>query len=95
MRQITVAATQFASSWDLPANADRAEACGLPLPPRWRARFPCDPTAPMAGTLRGAGKLFLLRRRRSIGQDRSEHIHPSVAVPVARDWSALLRRRPG
>jgi uncharacterized protein (DUF2235 family) len=74
---------------------DRAEACGLPLPPRWRARFPCDPTAPMAGTLRGAGKLFLLRSRRPIGQDRSEHIHPSVAVPVARDWSALLRRRPG
>jgi N-carbamoylputrescine amidase len=26
MRQITVAATQFACSWDLPANADRAEA---------------------------------------------------------------------
>ncbi len=25
MRQITVAATQFACSWDLPANADRAE----------------------------------------------------------------------
>jgi uncharacterized protein (DUF2235 family) len=74
---------------------DRAEACGLPLPPRWRARFPCDPTAPMSGTLRGAGKLFLLRGRRPIGQDRSEHIHPSVAVPVARDWSALLRRRPG
>ena len=74
---------------------DRAEACGLPLPPRWRARFPCDPTAPMSGTLRGAGKLFLLRGRRPIGQDRSEHIHPSVSVPVARDWSALLRRRPG
>lgn len=26
MREITVAATQFACSWDLPANADRAEA---------------------------------------------------------------------
>ncbi len=26
MRPITVAATQFACSWDLPANADRAEA---------------------------------------------------------------------
>jgi len=24
---------------------DRAEACGLPLPPRWRSRFPCDPVA--------------------------------------------------
>jgi uncharacterized protein (DUF2235 family) len=74
---------------------DRAEACGLPLPPRWRARFPCDPAAPMAGTFRGAGKLFLLRGRRPIGQDRSEHLHPSVSVPDARGWSALLRRRPG
>lgn len=26
MRQVTVAATQFACSWDLPGNADRAEA---------------------------------------------------------------------
>ena len=26
MRPVTVAATQFACSWDLPANADRAEA---------------------------------------------------------------------
>ncbi len=26
MRQVTIAATQFACSWDLPANADRAEA---------------------------------------------------------------------
>ena len=26
MRQVTVAATQFACTWDLPANADRAEA---------------------------------------------------------------------
>ena len=26
MRQVTVAATQFACSWDLSANADRAEA---------------------------------------------------------------------
>jgi N-carbamoylputrescine amidase len=26
MRQVTVAATQFACSWDLPANLDKAEA---------------------------------------------------------------------
>jgi len=26
MRNVTVAATQFACSWDLPANVDRAEA---------------------------------------------------------------------
>jgi len=74
---------------------DRAEACGLPLPPRWRSRFPCDPVAPMAGTWQGAGKLFVLRRRRLIGQDRSEHIHPSVPAPAARGWLVRLRRRPG
>ena len=26
MRHVTIAATQFACSWDLPANADKAEA---------------------------------------------------------------------
>ena len=57
---------------------DRAEACGLALPDGWRARFPCDPRAPMVGTWRNWGKLFLLRRQRVIGRDRSEKLHPSV-----------------
>ncbi|MCF1710943.1 DUF2235 domain-containing protein [Tabrizicola sp. J26] len=57
---------------------ERAEVCGLPLPHRWRARFPCDPEAPMIGTWSGWGVLFLMRRRRRAGQDRSEHLHPSV-----------------
>ena len=74
---------------------DRAEACGLPLPPQWRARFPCDPGAPMSGTWQGVGKMFLLRSRRRVGQDRSEHIHPSVSRPDPGRWAAFLRRRPG
>lgn len=57
----------------------RAEACGLALPAGWRDGFPCDPRAPMVGTWRNWGKLFLLRRRRVVGRDRSEKLHPSVA----------------
>ncbi|MCB6176528.1 DUF2235 domain-containing protein [Rhodobacter sp. Har01] len=63
---------------------DRAEACGLTLPPDWRARFPCDPEAPMVGTWKSWGKLFLLRHRRDIGRDRSERLHDTV-VGSARD----------
>ncbi len=58
---------------------DRAETCGLALPQGWRARFPCDPQAPMVGTWRNWGKLFLLRATRVVGRDRSEKLHPSVA----------------
>ncbi|MFN4099290.1 MAG: phospholipase effector Tle1 domain-containing protein, partial [Pararhodobacter sp.] len=59
----------------------KAEAAGLPLPPGWRARFPCDPLAPMVGNWRGWGKIFLERRQRIVGRDPSERIHPS-ALPV-------------
>ena len=74
---------------------ERAEACGLPLPPRWRARYPCDPDAPAVGTWRGSGKLFLLRHRRKIGRDRSEHLHPSVTGAGPRGWADFLRGRAG
>lgn len=57
---------------------DRAEGVGLMLPEGWRAQFPCDPAAPMAGSWRGWGALFLYRHRRRIGRDRSEQIHPSA-----------------
>lgn len=57
---------------------ERAEVCGLELPPGWPARFPCDPSAPMVGTWRGWGAMFLLRRRRVVGRDRSERIHPTA-----------------
>jgi hypothetical protein len=57
-----------------PAGLDAGppEACGLPLPEGWRDRLPCDPTAPMVGTWRAWGKMFLLRKRRMVGRDRSE-----------------------
>jgi hypothetical protein len=57
---------------------EKAESCGLPLPEGWRARFPCDASAPSVGTFRGWGKLFLARRKRVIGRDPSESLHPSV-----------------
>lgn len=61
---------------------DRAEACGLDLPQGWRARFPCDPNAPMVGTWMGWGKWFLMRRRRAIGRDPSERLHESVPQEI-------------
>ncbi len=57
---------------------ERAEACGLPLPEGWRARFPCDPAARSVGTMRGWGKFFIARRRRVMGLDPSESLHPSA-----------------
>lgn len=67
---------------------DRAEACGLTLPPGWRARFPCDPAAPMVGTWRGWGAIFLLRQCRPMGLDRSERLHDSVPARSRRRWPA-------
>ncbi|MDU8928422.1 DUF2235 domain-containing protein [Alisedimentitalea sp. MJ-SS2] len=58
---------------------ERAEAHGLPLPMDWRAAFPTEPTAPSVGTWMGWGKLFLIRKRRVVGADRSERLHESVA----------------
>lgn len=57
---------------------ERAEACGLPMPGDWRARFPCDPAAPSVGTWRGWAKLFMLRAPRLVGADRSERLHDSA-----------------
>ncbi len=57
---------------------DRLEGCGLPLPDGWRVRFPCDPAAPSIGAWYGWGKLFLSRRRRVTGVDRSECVHPTA-----------------
>ena len=71
---------------------ERAEACGLTLPPNWRARFPMDVTAPSIGNWRGWGKLFLLRRKRVVGTDPSERLHDSVPAPVKSRWRLLPRR---
>ena len=60
---------------------DRAQVCGLTLPDHWQQRFPCNPDAESIGTWRGIGALFLLRKRRVVGLDRSEQIHPSALGP--------------
>lgn len=57
---------------------EKVSDCGLPLPENWRDRFPCDVTAPMVGNMRGWAKWFLLRRRRRVGHDISEHVHPTA-----------------
>ncbi|WP_102224417.1 DUF2235 domain-containing protein [Acidimangrovimonas sediminis] len=70
---------------------DKAAGSGLTLPPRWRERFETDAEAPMCGTWMGWGKAFLIRRRRPIGRDASEAVHPT-----ARSWYEarhLHRRR--
>ena len=66
----------------------RAAECGLPLPDGWQERFDCDPKAPSVGTVRGFGKLFLLRRRRLVGQDHSESVHPTAWQPGGKDDAA-------
>jgi len=58
---------------------ERLEGCGVTLPAGWAARFACDPEARSVGTWSGWGKIFLSRRRRIIGRDPSESLHPSAA----------------
>lgn len=58
---------------------ERIERCGIALPAGWATAFPCDPAAPSIGRWQGWGKLFLSRKRRIIGLDRSESIHPTAA----------------
>jgi uncharacterized protein (DUF2235 family) len=56
----------------------RLEACGLTLPEDWSSRFPTDERAPQVGSLRGWGKFFLARRKRRVGRDPSEALHPTA-----------------
>jgi uncharacterized protein (DUF2235 family) len=65
---------------------ERAEEMGMLLPPKWRARFPCDAGAPMVGTRRGFGLWFIARKRRAIGSDPSEQRHPSLMQRRAHHW---------
>lgn len=66
---------------------DRAETVGLRLPDGWRSRLPCDPAAPMVGTFRGWGMFFILRRKRAIGRDPSESMHPSAEGTRPFSWT--------
>lgn len=65
---------------NIPLNwmLEKGEACGLPLPAGWRARFPMDATAPSVGTWMSWGKLFWVRKQRVVGTGQSESIHESV-----------------
>ena len=57
---------------------EKAEDSGLPLPEGWQARYPTDPDAPSVGGYRGWGKIFWDRKRRKIGADPSESLHPTA-----------------
>ena len=69
---------------------DRAFDCGLPLPDGWRARFYTDPGAPSVGTWRSWGKIFLLRKQRVVGADRSERLHETVSAEEYPRQAALI-----
>ncbi len=57
----------------------RLEQCALPLPEGWRTLFETDADAPAVGSWRNWGKIFLVRRKRRVGMDPSERLHPSAA----------------
>ncbi len=57
---------------------ERMDRCKIPLPFDWRARFPVDADAPSVGSWRGWGKYFLARKKRIVGGDPSESIHPTA-----------------
>jgi len=56
----------------------RAQEVGLPLPKGWNLRFVQDATAPSMGTWRGWGRVLITRRKRIVGGDSSERIHPTA-----------------
>lgn len=64
-----------------------AEGVGLALPDGWRARFPMDADAPAVGNWQGIGRLFMHRRRRVVGRDPSERVHPTARGQRRRRWS--------
>ena len=74
---------------------EHLEACNLPLPTRWEERFPQDIKAPSVGTWRGWGKIFLSRRKRVVGADRSERLHDSVPRDRAAPLLAQLHHQTG
>lgn len=67
---------------------EKMQEVGMTLPEGWRTRFPCDAEVRSSGNWSGWGKLFLLRRRRPVGRDSTEHLHPSAAA-TAPGWVGL------
>lgn len=69
-----------------------AESVGLPMPPRWRDRFPCDQTAPPVGSWRGWGKAFLARAPRMAGHFDTEFLHPGIDASIYPGPALLVGR---
>jgi uncharacterized protein (DUF2235 family) len=68
---------------------------GLPLPQNWQDQFPQDPRAPARGTWSGYARVFITRKRRPVGLDPSERVHPSIAqAPKSepRKWLSWSRQ---
>lgn len=73
----------------------KLEQSGVDLPPGWRTQFPRDATAPSAGSWQGWARIFLSRRKRVVGHDRTERLHETVAVeelPAPRAIGRILPR---
>ncbi len=66
----------------------RLEMCKVPLPTGWRTRFPIDAGAKSVGNWSGWNWIFLSRRRRRVGTDPSESLHPSVPDALAKKFGA-------
>ena len=64
----------------------RLQSCGMHLPVGALERFKEDASAPSSGPWHGWAKLFLYRRKRKVGNCRSERLHSSVTgeepIPV-------------
>ncbi len=74
---------------------DRAADAQLPLPDGWAEQFVTDKNAPSAGMNRGFGRLFITRRARVIGADRSESMYDGTPVPMPRAPRSLRSRLRG
>ncbi len=73
-----VAVARPRSNLSLVWMLDEIAQAGVSLPKGWQGRYLTDATAPSVGNLRGFGKLFWARRRRVVGADPSEVLHPSA-----------------
>lgn len=69
---------------------EKLAGCDVRLPADYRDRFWCNVQAPSIGNFRGWSKMFLWRRRRKIGVDPSERIHPTAQGGHAQARRAAL-----
>jgi uncharacterized protein (DUF2235 family) len=75
-------------SWML----EKAQNCGLRLPPGWREKFHCDVNAPSVRTRHRGWRALYARRRRVVGRDQTEFIHRSAEPWVQTRQGPLGKR---